>query len=223
MISIIISSCLNKPERKEYLKDVLIEFKRIIPYAEILVAFDKYGEKMECVDKSIVHNNGLGYSWNWGIKEAKNDFILQTEDDWILKFDGDCENKECNNSESFLDILKKRINVVEKYGGIYKFDNMDVDWWKAGNSETDCDGYKFFELNKPIKYVHNNLSMYYYSNHPHLKSKKLHEKIGYYLEGMAPHFVEEEMCKRYYFSGEKIFFSKYKVFEHLGHVSARDK
>lgn len=215
MISIVISSCLNKEERKEYLLKVVCGLRIVFRDSEIIVCFDKYGEsKIDGADVCYTHNNGLGHSWNWGIKNSSNDFVLQMEDDWILKE---------KYFGIFTDIVNNGIEVIKRFGGIFRLENMEKDWWTPGNTKKNIGNNCFFELNKPKKVNWgNDYLMYYYANHPQLKSKNIHkDKIGLFLENSPPHEVESDMCKKFFDSGEKVFFIKENTFFHIGDIRSR--
>jgi|ERR1035437_301483 hypothetical protein len=213
MISVVVASCLNHPKRKEFLLRTIEPLKRLIPGVEILIGFDKFGEEIEGC-KCHVHENGLGGSFNWGIKEAKFDYILQIEDDWEVIIE----------EELLLSNLYKQIEVVKKYGGIFRLDNVNHDWWESGNTAMEEGGLSFLELNRPEEKedYKKTLQFYYYSNHPHLKNKNLQEKVGYYKEGVPPHILEFAMCDDYLESKERVFFHPYNSFGHIGVWSARE-
>ena len=220
MLSIVVCSCLNKPEREDYLKRNLDKIYEVfqnsgIPF-EILIGFDKYGKDIDGA-RCLTHDKGMGHSWNWGIKNAQYDYILQTEDDWAIKTDQD----RVPDIETFLYLLKKRMQVIDKYNGIFRFTYTDDEFWSSGKKQMNDFDYDFLELNKPKEYKNFTWDMYYYTNHPHLKKKNLHEKVGYYLENEPPHMVEIDMCEKYFNSGERTFVSPFFTIVHIGSVQSR--
>ena len=216
-LSVVIASCLNKPEREEYLYKSIESIRKYFGKdIEILIGFDKYGREIENT-KCYIHDKGIGHSWNWGIKESKNEIILQTEDDWIMS----------NNDISFImENFEKRIEVIKNNGGMFQLDFINgirLDSWKDGFKEFNEFDYKFYELNKPSLPISwwTDYRAYYYSNHPQLKIKSFIEKVGKYLEFSPPHEVEVNMCQKYHKSGERVFFSKFDTFIHIGEIPSR--
>jgi hypothetical protein len=215
VITIVIASCLNHPIRKDCLLRTVSSLKETFPEAEFLIGFDKFGEEIEGC-KCHIHERGLGHSWNWGIQEATNDFILQTEDDWDILVD---KNELRRNVE-------EQIKVIDKYSGIFRLDNMNHSWWESGCTPRVNENFLFLELNRPVEVLdfEKTLQFYYYCNHPHLKKKNLHEKVGYFVEDQPPHVVEFDMCDKYLKSGERVFFQPFNSFAHIGEgISAREK
>lgn len=219
-VSIVICSCLNKPARVEYLDKCVENINQVFgPDMDILIAFDKYGKEIDGA-RCYTHDHGMGHGWNWGIKNAKNDLILQIEDDWIVEIGGNNE-KEIPTLERFYYHLGNRIKVVNQFGGIFKFTFINDEYYPSGKTPQEYEGYNFLEYNRPQSYVNNTWDMYYYANQPHLKKKKLHDKVGYYLEDAPPEKVEIDMCKKYYDSGERVFACPFFTFIHIGFQSAR--
>lgn len=221
MISVSICSCLENPERIKYLEKCVSSIRDNIPNVEILIGFDKKGIE---IDGAVcyTHNRGMGHSWNWAMKKASYDYVLQIEDDWRIEIGGG--NKEyIPTRDSFLEKLKNRIKVLDKYDGIFRFTCVDDQFWKCGKTKIELDKYNFLELNRPSSYVFNSWEMFYYSNQPHLKGKHLHDHVGYYIEDSPPHAVESHMCQKYWESEYKIFMEQFFTLVHIGVVSARDK
>jgi len=217
-ISIAIASCLNNPERKEYLLRTIESLKTFLGDVEILVAFDKYGIDIKDI-KCYTHNRGLGHSFNWGIMNASNPYILQMEDDWII-------NEQINKEEIIYD-LNKQIEVINKNGGIFKLDFPPLvkeNKWDSGYKDLKELDYVFFELKKSSSEIKWFLdyNSYFYSNHPHLKKKSIVESVGLFSENVPPPEVEIYMCKKYHESKERIFFIKKDIFIHIGEVRSRD-
>lgn len=221
MLSIAIASCLNSEERKEYLDRCIKNISELFKNKniEILIGFDKYGKEIDGA-KCYTHNNGMGHSWNWAIEEAKNDFILQIEDDWIVEIaQGNMENMP--TEESFFNHLNNRIDILREFGGIYRFTSVDNEHWSSGKTIRKKNDYEYIELNRPKKFNENTWDMYYYSNQPHLKTKSFIKNVGKYIENSPPHIVEIDMCKKYYNSGQRVFMSNFFTLVHIGVKSAR--
>jgi len=221
MISVVIASCLNKPERFDYLTRTVESIVENIPFAEILIGFDKN----ICIQMdgivSHCHNEGLGHSWNWGLENSSYDYVLQIEDDWTISFSENCKDKESLEYH-----IKKRISILERFGGIYKFDfppNIKGNKWSPGFKTICFNHYDFFEQMKEesIKNWWTNPLIYFYTNRPHLKNKKIHKKIGLYEENVPPPNVEVPFCEKYLESKERVFYSDFDVFKHIGEVQSR--
>ena len=218
MISIAIASCLNKPERKEYLLRQIDKINEVFDGkdVEILIGFDKYGEEIDGA-KCYTHERGLGHSWNWCIQNASFDNVLQVEDDWVIELN----QERLGSKEIFLEYLQNRIKVIDKFGGIFRFTNTDDKFWSPGKTKHVLDGYNFVEANRPSVYKMNTWDMFLYTNQPHLKKKSLHDKVGYYKENVPVHEVEIDMCKKYFDSGEKSFMNDFFTIVHIGQAQAR--
>jgi len=215
-LSVVIASCLNKPEREEYLHKSIESIRKYFGNdIEILIGFDKYGKEIENT-KCYIHDKGIGHSWNWGIKESKNEIILQTEDDWIIK-------EDINNDESFIKSIINRSKIVKMEQCIYE---LFYGKWREslGYKKKEIDGYKFYEAIRPDKYPIDpwtNRNIYFYTNHPQIKLKKTHEEIGWYKENCSPPEVEVDMCEKYFYSKKSLFFSKENIFFHIGKEKSR--
>jgi len=162
----------------------------------------------------------MGHSWNWCIENATNDIILQTEDDWVIEIGG--RNMErVPDKNSFFYHLNNRIKVIEEYGGMFKFTNIDDKFWTSGKTVRSLNGYNFKELNKPKTFMLNTWDMFIYSNQPHLKKKDFHKKVGFYLENVSVPEVEIDMCKKVYNSNERVFLNSFFTLVHIGFASSR--
>lgn len=222
MISVVISSCLNKPERFDYLKRTVESIVENIPFAEILIGFDKN----VCIEIdgiiSHCHNKGLGHSWNWGIKEASYDYVLQMEDDWEIVF-----SEKCKNKKELCYHIEKRIDILENLGGIYKFDfppPIRRNIWHAGFTKVNNFNYLFFEQKRSLKISDwwKDPQIYLYTNRPHLKNKKVYKEMGEYEENVLPPVVEVFACKKFFEARGKAFFSDFDLFKHIGDVKSRE-
>lgn len=216
MFSIVICSCLNNLERKNYLLKVYSSLRKVFPDVEVLIAFDKTGDEIEGA-KCYTHNHGMGHSFNWGIENASNEFIFQMEDDWNIIYD-----KNNINEETFRDKVFKRIEVIKEYGGIFRFTNLNPLWWNGTFKEMNQNDYKFLEANRcEKKDYYSGYNRYLYCNHPQLKHKDFHKKIGYYTEDCPPATVEIDMCEKFYNSTEPMFLEPFNVFGHIGVIQSR--
>jgi len=52
----------------------------------------------------------MGYSWNWGIKNASYDFVLQSEDDWDFIFG----QENLKDKDRFIENLKVQIEIIKE-------------------------------------------------------------------------------------------------------------
>ena len=218
MISIAIASCLNKPERKEYLLRQIDKINEVFDgkNVEILIGFDKFGCEIDGA-KCYTHEKGMGHSWNWCIKNSSFDYILQTEDDWVIELN----QERLGSKEIFLEYLQNRMKVLDKFGGIFRFTNTDDQFWSSGKTKLVLDEFEFKEANRPDSYRTNTWDMFLYTNQPHLKKKSLHEKVGYYKENVLVPEVEIDMCEKYFNSGEKSFMNSFFTMIHIGVEQAR--
>jgi hypothetical protein len=207
----IIASCLIKHNRFEYLKQTVCGIKKLFGDScdEIIVLFDKIGiEKMVGVDKCVIHNNGLGYSFNEGLKLAKNEMILQIEDDWVPNYI--FKNFEQGVHINAYNILKFKKGIVRLYPDpIHSKPEPNINGWILGNNI--CMNPCFhLELIKPKKEDINKhwLYSYYYTNCPQFKLKSFANDIGFYRENCTPVEVETDISKRFLESDidYKVFF-----------------
>ena len=220
MISVVIASCLNHPEREEYLKRQIDNLHGIFgDDIEILVGFDKHGKEIDGA-KCYTHEKGMGHSWNWGLENASFDHVLQTEDDWVIEIGGPNEEM-LPDKDTFFEILNNRMKVLDENGGIFRFTYTDDEFWTPGKTELELDGFKFLQANRPDTFRPWTWDMYLYTNQPHMKKKDLHEKVGYYIENVPPHMVEIDMCKKYYESGESTFMNPFFTLVHIGVQQSR--
>jgi hypothetical protein len=207
----IIVSCLIKHQRFEYLKETILGIKKMFGEScdEIIVLFDKIGiDKMVGVNKCITHNCGLGYSFNEGIRQAKNELILQIEDDWIpnpifKSFEQGIHNMAYN-------ILKSKKGIVRLYPDpIHSKPDPNINGWILGVKIWNNPCFHL-ELVKPKKEELNKhwLFSYYYTNAPQFKLKSFVDDIGYYKENCSPPEVESDISKKFMFSeiDYKVFF-----------------
>jgi glycosyltransferase involved in cell wall biosynthesis len=211
--SVVIASCLNKPERENYLIKTVEAIRKAFPKVEILIAFDKKGKTIPGC-RCYTHNKGLGHSFNWGMKNASNDLILQMEDDWIVR-------------EELVNNIQTWLKIVSTQGGHLRLTHPIPREWIPGKTEKKIDDTVYYELNKPRipehwKYIDvNNWNIYYYCNHPHVKNRKIHDRIGYYAEGVSVPEVEIDMCIKYLKGNEPTFLSTNWEVTHIGNVSSQ--
>lgn len=207
----IIVSCLIKHQRFEYLKETILGIKKMFGEScdEIIVLFDKIGiDKIVGVDKCIVHNNGLGYSFNEGLKQAKNELILQIEDDWVPNYIFKEFEQGIHNMA--YDILKAKKGIVRLYPDpIHSKPEPNINGWILGVKIWNNPCFHL-ELVKPQKENINKhwLFSYYYTNAPQFKLKAFAEDIGYYKENCPPPEVESDISQKFLNSDVdyKVFF-----------------
>jgi len=222
MISIAICSCLNKPEREEYLKRAIDSIRGVFEDdVEILIGFDKYGKEIDGAT-CYTHERGMGHSWNWAIQNASNEHILQIEDDWTIEVGGG-NMPTMPDKESFFYYLNNRISVLDEFGGIFRFTNTDDQFWSPGKTEHVLNDFKFTESNRPNEFKIGTWDMYFYTNQPHMKKKGLHNDVGWYVENEPAHVVEIDMCRKFYNSGKRSFLNPFFTLVHIGHVQSRSK
>lgn len=220
-LTIIVSSCLVKEIRLEYLKKTIISLRKIFVDSFIVVCFDKKGiEKMENVDVCITHDKGLGYSFNYG-SLCKNDLILQIEDDWLLT-----DELSPNNVEKILDeiyaILLESKSIVSITYDPSTTKIGEYNSWPIGCKTVDSP-FPHIEKNRPtdMEISTNPWLIYYYSNWPHFKLKSFYSDLPY-VENIDVPQVEITMCKKFIKSGYTYKFYKH-FFYHIGAVTCHDQ
>ena len=221
MLSVCICSCINRPERGDYLKRCVDSLNDVFSDRgiEILIGFDKYGTEVDGA-KCYTHENGMGHSWNWAMENASFEDILQIEDDWIIQIAGpNIENLP--EKKDFFHYLDNRISVLNKFGGIFRFTCTDDKFWKPGKTKHTLNGFDFIEANRPDEFRMGTWDMYLYTNQPHMKKKDLHESVGYYKENAPAHEVEIDMCRKFHASGKKVFMNPFFTLIHIGEVQSR--
>lgn len=196
----IIASCLIKHQRFEYLRETISGIKKMFGDScdEIIVSFDKIGiDRMAGVDKCIIHNNGLGFSFNEGIRQAKNELILQIEDDWVPNhiFKG----FEQGIHQMAYNIMKEKKGVVRLYPDpIHSKPDPNINGWILGVKIWNNPCFHL-ELIRPQTDEINKhwLFSYYYTNCPQFKLKSFVDDIGYYKENCSPVDVETDISMKF--------------------------
>lgn len=201
-VSVVIGSCLINQKKFDCLSKVLENLRYFLPNVEIIIGFDNVGpndSQKEILDKytnliHFTHKKGLGFTFNEGARLSRNDIILQTEDDWIIK------NKYLNTQEDVKKLVFNSCFVLTKYpnscvrldGGM--FDEIGGSngyplGWKTHNETS----FNYYEFNLPSKeQMDSNPWLHYaFTNHPHLKFKK--STLDYpYPENVNPAILENE-------------------------------
>lgn len=241
-ISVIISSCLVNYNKIKCLFEVLRNINFYLPNSEIIIGFDKKGpneQDIETINKFkniyyFEHDKGLGYSFNKGNEIAKNEYILQTEDDWII------QNPLLKTYEDFKNLLSKCIKILEiDESSCVRLDGGMFD--EIGGSMGYPLGYQKLNFNNDFFYYkynlptdeqmkENNWLKYAFCNHPHLKKREITIKLPY-PENVDPGFLEnnysinwiEKLNNIYYVAvNEEIIFplgiynGKRNIFRHIG-------
>jgi hypothetical protein len=160
------------------------------------------------VNKCITHNKGLGYSFNEGIKQAKNELILQIEDDWVPNYI--FKGFEQGIHKMAYNILKQKKGVVRLYPDpIHSKPDPNINGWILGIKVCN-DPCFHLELVKPKREEIKKhwLYSYYYTNAPQFKLKSFSEEIGYYKENCSPPEVEGDISQKFMNSNidYKVFF-----------------
>ena len=238
--SIIIASYLGKKfegdvQRLDVLTVTVKNLRFYFPEAEIIVMFDKIGvEKVEGADICVTHQNGLGYSWNKGMELAKNEYILQTEDDWIIQK----KNRPGNLKEDTLLIqnyINKCFNFIDKNKNSCIRLDKGVFTSLPGNPLTYKKiNDKIYKYDIPSEDLVKKkpTAMNYFCNHPHIKHRDIN-KIIIYKENCPPYQVERDMCHKWRKLKLEVFYISIinkgdELFTHIGgttsyHVSGKNK
>lgn len=218
----VIVSCLVKHIRFEYLKRTIKGIKEFFGDScdEIIILFDKVGiDRMTGVDLCITHNNGLGYSFNEGLKRAKNELVLQIEDDWIPH--SLFKNVEHGIHNLAYDILKKKKGVVRLYQDPIHSKHISGSQLGVKVCTDPCYHLEIIKANKNDMYNHKTYG-YYYSNAPQFKLKSFSTDIGNYLESARPPMVERDIAKKFLASDDYRIFYIFSFFCIIGFDSIRD-
>lgn len=162
-------------------------------------------------------NQGIGHNTNKGIRRASGDFILQLQDDWVM-------HKCCDYIEQSIAALNTHHDVVM----IRYTETEGYDFQTPRNFE---DFFAHIQCSKATKGPNKQLKVFskeqsdpdmnrvIYSDHPHLKRKLCHEKIGYYAEGIKMELTELDMSTKFLnsVSTEAALLIGYeKLFTHIG-------
>ena len=228
MLSIVIAACAKTPERVVYLKRNIASLKKHWPDAEILVAFDKFfPEKDDLgVDRTYHHTKGLGHSFNWGIKTAKHDVILQMEEDWMCNW---CQEGKPEPHKVIRVSEYAAKKVLEDPTTFVRLDNMSHDWYKPGHESLGVEemtGRELFQLKKVglLQRWQDGYNAYFYSNHPQIKHKNFHRYVGFFAENVSVPKVELDMCRKVLFSSvTKALYFEGNCFGHIGDMSVREQ
>ena len=222
-LSIIIASYLRFEERLDILKRTIKNLRKYFPLSEIIVLFDKLGiENVEGADICITHDNGLGYSWNYGVDIAKNNYILQTEDDWIFR---DLITKNITNdllNKSFKLLNNDKVECVRMDGAMFSKIGGSMGY-PLGHQKKIYENLEYYIYNIPTEddVKRNGWLKYYFCNHPHLKLKSKIKNFKY-IENERPNKVETDAClkwrtNKYNCAYISLFENKDKsYFKHIG-------
>jgi hypothetical protein len=235
-ISIIIASCMKIKGKKGCLFEVIKNLKCYLPNSEIIIGFDQEGLNIqdftELPDTSNItffnHNRGLGHSWNYGTQIAKNNIILQTEDDWIIhNLNIDKPDKLKDHLFQSLKILLKDINsCVRLDGGMFDEIGGNSEY-PLGYKEEILNGFKYYKYNLPnLKELEDNYWLKFaFCNHPHLKFKETTIKFPY-IEKINPGELENNYSFNWVKQGLNIYYIKINenknnldknIFKHIGY------
>lgn len=254
MLSIAIAGCLRIPERIAYLRSTMTALLYHFPDADYLIGLDNTSDDMgKEVEKEYpmarvkTHTQGLGHSWNWGIQQAKNDVVLQMEEDWLCTH---CWNKDKDNDltqkiEYGIRKINEGANIVLKLDNGMGIGAPPKSPYQPGWTEYEkcpLTGKQVYELNKPKpKDWYKGWNPYFYSNHPHLKHKRFHAIVGWFSEKqqilaeLRPYYTasaainhvvprtEFDMCRKVILHPEtRMLFYNNTSFVHSGVVSVRE-
>lgn len=220
-LTIVISSCLVKSVRLEYLKQTIQAIRQIFKDSYLIVCFDKVGvPELDQVDLCLTHNEGLGKSFNLGIEKSPNELILQIEEDWLLMSDLN-ETTVTKFLDDVYQILKSNKSIVHVYGDPQSTPIGKYTSWPIGvqNIPTPL---PHIQKNKPTMAMAKSEPwlMYYYSNWPHFKLKSFLKDLPY-KENCGPPQVELTMCRNFLESSYVQKFYKH-IFKHIGKISSQN-
>jgi hypothetical protein len=240
-ITTVISSCLLIQEKFDCLIKVIDNINLFLPDTEIIVGFDKIGpneKQIETLKKNrnlffFVHQNGLGHSFNYAHQIAKNEIILQIEDDWII------DNKYLETSEDVKKLFFNSYLVLDKHknccvrldGGM--FDEIGgSDGYHLGWKRHEENDFTYCSYNLPSKKQMNENHWLHYAfcNHPHLKFKEITLKMPY-PEDINPAVLENDYSVKWILENYNIYYvlineesikrgmynSDKNIFKHIGY------
>lgn len=216
-ISVVIASCLINQGKFSCLINSINSIRTFSQNSEIIIGFDKTGPNdLQLKELSVydnlshfTHNRGLGYTFNHGNKLAKNDIILQTEDDWIIR------NRYLTTPNEFKTLLFKATQVLNKHdnscvrldGGMFDeiggSNGYPLGWNKHRLTET-C---KYYSYVLPTRtQMEENIWLHYaFCNHPHLKLKKITVNNPY-PENVSPAIVENDYSVNWILNKYNVFY-----------------
>lgn len=237
-ITIGIHTCLKKPEIKiNQLMGTIYRLQKVTSNIRnvefILTIGDTSKEQLHCInelnnyqgenllekiDNIYEYTNSIGHGYNYVLKNAKYDIILQTDDDFYFGMDY-FEHNETKITENCLftnnEYVKYNADYFEYlYESFNNFEEKDTSLfyfnWSWSNThfldiKYDKEIFRKMKLIFPISrtslldestYKQWKISGYYYSNFVHMITKKFHEKIGYFIENSNCPCTELEMDKR---------------------------
>lgn len=216
-ITIIVSSCLSNQGKFSCLINSINNIRTFLQNSEIIIGFDKIGPndlQMKELNayynlSYFTHNNGLGYTFNHGNRLAKNDIILQTEDDWVI------QNRYLTTSNEFKTLLFKATQVLNKHnnscvrldGGMFDEIGGSSGYPLGWNEHTLTETCKYYSYILPSrKQMEENIWLHYaFSNHPHLKFKKITINNPY-PENVSPAIVENDYSVKWILNKYDIFY-----------------
>ena len=227
-ISVCIASCLIHKDREVYLDRCISSIKRDFPNAEYLIAFDKKGKDIPGC-KTYTHEKGLGHSWNWAITEAKNNLILQTEDDWVTEADflGHGFGELAAKAELAMKMTEEDPLLITRLDNVTNADM--VKWYYPGWKEIGK--YNFYqertmvEMNKcRISEIGTGFNQYFYCNRPQFKDVRFHQLIGWYPEGITVPNVEISMGRHILMTPRtRVVAYNHNSFVHIGDTQVRQR
>jgi GT2 family glycosyltransferase len=176
---------------------------------ELILCDDGSGQKIQSEMRMLPcdvflfskKNRGMGANTNAGLRAARGDFILHLQDDWRCVGPSDF-------IEASLEVLSERpdvgaIRLRGPLGEGAKFESYST---ASGHRKVDI----YPTVAKPERFV--------YSDNPHLKRRRFHHDLGYYLEGVPMTVAELDFCARFASQTRWKFawLQGYSVFEHTG-------
>lgn len=149
-------------------------------------------------------NAGLGRNCNKGLLASSGDYILQLQDDWVCVGPGDF-------IEQALDVFNRRPNV-----GIVRFRPASK---RLKGIAVKISGKRKVTVFANVPQEQNSLvSLYPYTDNPHIKRREFHEIVGYYKERVKMPLMELDFCRTV--AAQQRFcvahIEGHDVFEHIG-------
>lgn len=122
----------------------------------------------------------MGASFNQGIRQARGDYILHLEDDWLLTHD-DC-------------FIQTSIALCESHPELAAVRLYSLRGFDMPRETEACQTVTAIGQVDSLR-LKNNINVY--SNNPHLKPRWFHQAFGWYTEGLCAQDTEREFCSRF--------------------------
>lgn len=187
----LVSALFITYKRFHHLESAVLAFREHTDYPNLEIVIADDGSPAEIQDQIrrlpadvfalLPKNRGLGANNNNGLRHCSGKYVLMIQDDWV-----------CQGPPHY---LRDAVAVMEQNPrvGIINFASTchppDHDQLLQGSIEP-C-----YVTPKPLE--GRETEQFLYSDQPHLRSRKVEELIGYYLEDRDMERCEQDYCSRW--------------------------